>query len=202
MWKVSAALGYCVRDAGPSLGVRNRAAPGRSATWSEGEIARLFKRAWRDRYHGLAAVIAVAWATQLSPGDVRALRASQLVRDGAGALFFTARGKTGVNVAALSATAPSPRWRHTSRCSASSYTARPMSSATAVVALTPATLWATTFATFVVPCSVTASSAHWPTSGAPVPSKHRRRRQSGGAGARHGERLVGLQCPVRDLRPY
>jgi hypothetical protein len=65
LWKVSAALGYCVRDADPSLGVRNRAAPGRSATWTEGEVARLFKRAWRDGYHGLAAVIAVAWSTQL-----------------------------------------------------------------------------------------------------------------------------------------
>ena len=60
MWKISAALGYCMRDADPSLGVRNRAAPGRSATWIEGEAARLFKRAWRDGYHGLAAVIAVA----------------------------------------------------------------------------------------------------------------------------------------------
>src|SRR5271170_7548352 len=98
MWKVSSALGYCVRDADPSLGVRNRAAKGRSATWSEGEVARLFKRAWRDHYHGLATVIAVAWSTQLSPGDVRALRASQLVRNGAGAIFFTARGKTGVPV--------------------------------------------------------------------------------------------------------
>jgi hypothetical protein len=95
MWKVSAALGYCVRDADPSLGVRNRAAPGRSATWSEGEVARLFKRAWRDGYHGLAAVIAVAWSTQMSPGDVRALRAAQLVRNATGAVFFTDRGKTG-----------------------------------------------------------------------------------------------------------
>jgi hypothetical protein len=91
MWKVSAALGYCVRDADPSQGVRNRAAPGRSATWTEGEVVRLFKRAWRDGYHGLAAAIAVAWSTQLSPGDVRALRASQLTRNGAGAIFFTAR---------------------------------------------------------------------------------------------------------------
>ena len=98
MWKVSAALGYCVRDADPSLGVRNRAAPGRSATWTEGEVARLFKRAWRDGYHGLAACIAVAWSTQLSPGDVRALRASQLARNADGAMFFTARGKTGVPV--------------------------------------------------------------------------------------------------------
>lgn len=98
MWKVSAALGYCVRDADPSLGVRNRGAPGRSATWSEGEVVRLFKRAWRDGYHGLAGLIAVAWSSQLSPGDVRSLRASQLARDGGGAMFFTERGKTGVPV--------------------------------------------------------------------------------------------------------
>jgi hypothetical protein len=98
MWKVSAALGYCLRDADPSLGVRNRAAPGRSATWSEGEVARLFKRAWRDGYHGLAACVAVAWSTQLSPGDVRALRASQLAQNVTGAMFFTERGKTGTPV--------------------------------------------------------------------------------------------------------
>jgi hypothetical protein len=98
MWKVAAALGLCVRDADPSLGVRNRAAPGRSATWTEGEVVRLYKRAFRDGYHGLAAVIAVTWATQLSPGDVRGLRASQLARNGGGAVFFTARGKTGTPV--------------------------------------------------------------------------------------------------------
>jgi hypothetical protein len=98
MWKVSAALGYCIRDADPSLGVRNRAAPGRQETWTEGEAVRMFKRAWRDGYHGLAACIAVAWSTQLSPGDVRALRASQLARNATGAMFFTARGKTGVPV--------------------------------------------------------------------------------------------------------
>jgi hypothetical protein len=94
MWKVAAALGYCVRDADPSLGVRNSAAAGRGETWGEGEAARLFKRAWRDGYYGLAAAIAVSWSTQLSPGDVRALRASQLARAADGEAFFTARGKT------------------------------------------------------------------------------------------------------------
>jgi integrase-like protein len=98
MWKVSAALGYCHRDADPSLGVRNRAAPGRSETWTEGEVARLFKQAWRSGYYGLATVIAVAWSTQMSPGDVRALRASQLARNATGAVFFTARGKTGTPI--------------------------------------------------------------------------------------------------------
>jgi hypothetical protein len=94
MWKVSAALGYCIRDADPSLGVRNTAAAGRSLTWSEGEAARLFKRAWREGFFGLAAAIAVAWDTQLSPGDVRSLRASQLRRAASGAIFFAERGKT------------------------------------------------------------------------------------------------------------
>lgn len=106
LWKVTAALGYCVRDADPSLGVRNRSAAGRSAIWTEGEAARLYKRAWRMGYHGLASVIAVAWSTMLSPGDVRALRAGQLAKGGAAALFFTERGKTGVPVGgALSARA-------------------------------------------------------------------------------------------------
>jgi hypothetical protein len=94
MWKVSAALGYCIRDADPSLGVRNTAAAGRSLTWTEGEAARLFKRAWRESYFGLAAAIAVAWDTQLSPGDVHALRGSQLRRAASGAIFFAERGKT------------------------------------------------------------------------------------------------------------
>ena len=101
LWKVSAALGYCERDADPSLGIRNRAAEGRSQTWTEGEAVRLFKRAWRMHYYGLAAVIAVAWDTQLSPGDVRALRASQLARGSSGEPFFTERGKTGKPVGGI-----------------------------------------------------------------------------------------------------
>jgi hypothetical protein len=64
LWKVTAALGYCVRDADPSLGVRNSAAKGRTEKWLEGEVARLAKRAWRMKYYGLAAVICVAWDTR------------------------------------------------------------------------------------------------------------------------------------------
>lgn len=98
LWKVLAALGYCRRDADPSLGVRNTQAPGRSLRWSEGEIVRVAKRAWRMGYYGLAAVIAVAWDTQLNPGDVTALRASQLAAAAAGDAFFTERGKSSVPV--------------------------------------------------------------------------------------------------------
>lgn len=94
LWKVAAAMGYCGRDDDPSLAVRNSAPKGRSATWSEGEAARLAKRAWRMGYYGLAAVVGVAWDTQLSPGDVRALRASQMATNGTEHVF-TERGKTG-----------------------------------------------------------------------------------------------------------
>jgi integrase len=98
LWKVMAALGYCMRDADPSLAVPNTAPKGRSATWIEGEAARLYKRAWRMGYHGLSALIAVSWSTMMQPGDVRALRAIQLARTKAGMAFFTERGKTGVPV--------------------------------------------------------------------------------------------------------
>jgi hypothetical protein len=100
LWKVLAAMGYCTRDADPSLAVRNSAAKGRSQTWTEGEVVRLVKRAWRTGYRGLAAVMAAAWDTQMSPGDIRELRASQVAIAG-GALFFTERGKTGTPVGGL-----------------------------------------------------------------------------------------------------
>jgi hypothetical protein len=101
LWKVAAALKYCGREDDPSLGVRNSAAKGRSQRWTEGEATRLAKRAWRNGYYGLAAVIGVAWDTQMSPGDVRALRASQMAAAGEGQLFFTERGKTGVPAGGL-----------------------------------------------------------------------------------------------------
>jgi integrase len=52
-------------------------------------------------YFGLAAVIAVAWDTQLSPGDVRALTAAQMAQGCHGETFFTERGKTGKPVGGL-----------------------------------------------------------------------------------------------------
>ena len=59
LWKIAAAMGYCIRDSDPSLGVRNRAPPPRSALWREREVVRLAKGAWRAGYRGLAALVAV-----------------------------------------------------------------------------------------------------------------------------------------------
>lgn len=93
-WRVMASMRYCGREADPSKGLTNKQPKGRSAIWAEGEIAIRAKRAWRMGFHGLAAVIAVTWDTQFSPGDVRTLRANQLCRDRGGAFFSTQRAKT------------------------------------------------------------------------------------------------------------
>ena len=45
LWRVAAALKYCLRDADPSLGVITSAKP-RQAVWEHGEVIRLCKSAW------------------------------------------------------------------------------------------------------------------------------------------------------------
>lgn len=95
LWQVAAAMRYCDKNADPSSGVRNTEPQPRQATWTEGEVVRLAKAAWRFGYRGLAAVIATAWDSQLSPVDVRGLTASQRVRDAHGVAFLLARAKTG-----------------------------------------------------------------------------------------------------------
>jgi hypothetical protein len=46
-------------------------------------------------YRGLAAALAVAWDTSLSPVDVRTLTSADLIGDAAGPFFSVARAKTG-----------------------------------------------------------------------------------------------------------
>lgn len=98
LWSVMAAMGYCEKDADPSKIIRNTAPKGRDATWRPGEMARIGKCAWREGYHGLAALLAVCWDTQFSPGDCRKLKACQRIRDARGDYFLTSRGKTGAEV--------------------------------------------------------------------------------------------------------
>jgi hypothetical protein len=95
LWKKMATMGYCDRDADPSLVFANSAPPPRQDIWKRHEVLRLVQCAWRNNYHGLAATIAVAWDSMLSPVDARTLVASQRARDSQGALFFLDRAKTG-----------------------------------------------------------------------------------------------------------
>ncbi len=89
LWNVMVALKYC-QGADPSRGFENNAAPARQVFWEFAEVCQLCKRAWREGYHGLTAVIAVAWDTSMSPVDVRSLRP----QDRQGAAFILKRAKT------------------------------------------------------------------------------------------------------------
>jgi hypothetical protein len=100
LWRVAAAQGYCEAGADPSQGVRNKEPPRRQAVWTDAEARRLVKTAWRAGYRGLAALIALAWDSSLSPVDVRRLTPTQRARDGQGDVFILARAKTGRAAAA------------------------------------------------------------------------------------------------------
>jgi hypothetical protein len=101
LWTVMRGM-KIARGEDPSTGIRNRAPRPRNARWSEGEAVRLVKGAWRNGYHGLACVIAIAWDTQFSPVDVRTLAARHMRMMG-GRLVFdrTDDGRTKTGRAAL-----------------------------------------------------------------------------------------------------
>ena len=160
-----------MRDADPSLGVRNRAAPGRSATWSEGEVARLFKRAWRDGYYGLAAIIAVAWSTQLQPRRRTRLAGIAARQERRRAVFFTERGKTGTPVGGALSDRALAVWRPTSRSSASSCMAKPTSSATAAARPYTSDTLGDDFRDIRHAEFGDTRAARWPISAAPAPSR-------------------------------
>ncbi len=95
LWKRMASMGYCDKDKDPSLTIANSAPKPRQAEWREGEVVRLCKNAWRHGYRGLAALMATAWDSQLSPIDARTLQAGQRAQSNQGAVFFLDRAKTG-----------------------------------------------------------------------------------------------------------
>jgi hypothetical protein len=96
LWAKLPGFGYKVLpDSDPSLTFANSAPPPRQEVWPHRDVLRLVQRAWRDSYYGLAALLAVAWDTMLSPVDVRTLTIGQRQNDGQGSYFDLARAKTG-----------------------------------------------------------------------------------------------------------
>jgi hypothetical protein len=95
LWKKMAAMGYCKREADPSLTFANTQPQPRQELWQRHEVLRLVQRAWRRDKRGLAALMAVIWDSMLSPGDARTLTSGHLARDTGGAMFFLDRAKTG-----------------------------------------------------------------------------------------------------------
>lgn len=100
LWKKMAVLGYCDLERDPSLLTANSAPEARSASWIDHEVKILVQRAWRRGYHGLAALMAVAWDSQLSPVDCRNLTPADRIDDRLGTYFEVDRAKTGRAAAA------------------------------------------------------------------------------------------------------
>jgi hypothetical protein len=94
LWAILAAQNLCSKDADPYAAIRKKSQSRRTQIWSEVEIVRLVKQACRERYFGLACVIAIDWDTQFSPVDVRQLTAGQMQTNGTEIAFALSREKT------------------------------------------------------------------------------------------------------------
>ena len=101
LWaKMQAMHGYCDGFADPAKSFANSAPDPRQEIWLRREVLKLVQIAWRHRYYGLAACMAVAWDSMLSPIDARSLTAGQADRDAVGLVFRLDRAKTGKAAAA------------------------------------------------------------------------------------------------------
>jgi hypothetical protein len=101
LWKRMQAMhGYCDGFNDPSLAFANSAPDPRQEIWLRREVLKLVQVAWRNGFYGLAACMAVAWDSMLSPVDARTLTPGQANYDGFGLLFMVARAKTGKAAAA------------------------------------------------------------------------------------------------------
>jgi hypothetical protein len=89
-----AAMKYCDHAADPSKSFANTPPKPRDQIWLRWEVLRLVQVAWRNEFYGLAALMAVAWDSQLSPIDNRSLTLAQARRDNGGLHFGIARTKT------------------------------------------------------------------------------------------------------------
>lgn len=104
LWAKMAGMKYCEAGADPSKSFANKAPEPRDASWSRHEALKLVQVAWRNEYYGLAALMAVAWDSMLSPVDARTLTPGQSRRDEDGLFFAIDRAKTGrAGVGTLSA---------------------------------------------------------------------------------------------------
>ncbi len=96
LWaKMRAMGGYCGDRTDPTSSFENNAPQPRLAVWQRREVLKLVQVAWRHDFRGLAACMAVAYDSMLSPIDARTLLPSQAGSDDKGAIFFLDRAKTG-----------------------------------------------------------------------------------------------------------
>jgi len=84
-----------IGESDPSLAFTNKQPDARNVFWIYDEVVQLVDRAVVEGKLGLAAMMAVAWDTMMSPIDVRTLKKSLLAYDDVGPYFKLERAKTG-----------------------------------------------------------------------------------------------------------
>lgn len=100
LWKKMAGMSYCDGDKDPSQTFANTPPKPRDQIWLRWEVLKLVQVAWRHEFYGLAALMAAAWDSQLSPVDNRNLTLAQIRSDAVGPFFVVDRAKTGKAAAA------------------------------------------------------------------------------------------------------
>jgi hypothetical protein len=100
LWKKMAAMKYCELGADPSKTFANTPPQPRDQVWYRREVYKLVQVAWRHEFCGLAALLSVAWDSQLSPIDNRSLTLAQVRSDNIGIYFAVDPAKTGKAAAA------------------------------------------------------------------------------------------------------
>jgi hypothetical protein len=94
LWKKMGSMKYCAPEKDPAKSFPNTPPKPRDQVWTRKEVLKLVQVAWRHKYYGLAALMAVAWDGQLSPIDNRSLTLAHARRDAGGVYFNLARTKT------------------------------------------------------------------------------------------------------------
>ncbi|WP_029082883.1 hypothetical protein [Bradyrhizobium sp. th.b2] len=100
LWKKMGGMKYCDLTADPAKTFPNTPPKPRDQVWYRKEVLKLVQVAWRNGYYGLAALMAVAWDSQLSPIDTRSLNFEKARLDNVGVYFALDRAKTGRAAAA------------------------------------------------------------------------------------------------------
>lgn len=95
LYTVMTAMKLCTPKQDPSRAIQKQSVPGRTEIWTQSEVIRFVKGAWRAGFKGLACIIAIAWDTSFSPVDCRTLTPSHAVSVGADWGFVIQRHKTG-----------------------------------------------------------------------------------------------------------
>jgi hypothetical protein len=116
-----AGMKYCELAADPAKTFANTPPKPRDQVWHRREVLKLVQVAWRNEFYGLAALMAAAWDSQLSPIDNRNLTLAQIRSDAEAPFSQSTAPRPARQPQKRSRDAPRPSWSRISGSSGPSY---------------------------------------------------------------------------------